>query len=171
MLNRNIFTGCDGSLTLSDPQGFPAFGDYFDEDGSVGRVTGVTLQVSTEIRPFHELGRRMPKQLRAGNVWISGTVSRAYINGAMVRLMLGAYADTEETPDAEPGTFRSPTFTMKIMLDNLQPPGEEGNAILTVFGVSFHAWRFDLPEDDFVLEHLSFRAQRLEIKDNEVPQS
>lgn len=166
MLNTNTFAGCDGSLTLSDPDGFDAFGDYFGEDGLVGRVTGVALQVTTEVRPFHEVGRRLPKELRAGNIAIGGTVSRAYINGALVKLMLGAYADSDDTPG-----LKIPKFNMKIILDNLQPAGDAGNAILTVFGVIFDTWRFDLPEDDFVLERLSFKAQRLAIEDKEVPQS
>jgi hypothetical protein len=162
MFNPYTYTGADGSLSFSGADGFEAFNSYFGEDGAVGRVTGITLQVLTDVREFHEVGRRMPKELRAGNVSISGTVARAYINGAMIKLMLGKYADSEDGPD-----IKIPSFDMKIILDNLHPPGEPGNSILTVFGVIFDSWRFDLPEDDFVLERLSFKARRLAVNDTE----
>jgi len=163
MFNTNTYAGTDGTLTFSDADGFEAFGTYFGEDGLVGRVTGVTLGVATEVFEFHELGRRMPKELRAGNISIGGTVDRAYINGAMLKLMLGQYAENEEAAG-----FKIPQFNMKVILDNLQPPGDAGNSILTVFGVIFDSWRFELPEDNFVLERLSFRARRLAIQDTEI---
>lgn len=164
MFNANTYAGSDGSLTLSDADGFEGFATYFGEDGLVGRVTGVTLQVLTDVREFHEVGRRLPKELRAGNITISGTVSRAYINGAMIKLMLGQYAESEDAPG-----LKIPSFNMKVILDNLQPPGDPGNSILTIYGVIFASWRFDLPEDDFVLEQLSFKAKRIAIADTEVP--
>jgi len=164
MFNTNTFFGTDGTLTLSDVDGFDAFATYFGEDGLVGRVTNISLHVTTDIKPFHELGSRAPKELRAGNLAISGTVERAYINGALLKLMLGQYGENEEATG-----FKIPTFNMKIILDNLKPAGDEGNSILTVYGVIFDTWQFQLPEDDFVLEKLSFKAKRLSIQDTEVP--
>ena len=165
MFNTNTFYGTDGILTLSDPVGIDAetLTSYFGEAGAVGRVTNVSLSLSTEIKPFHELGSHSTKELRAGNIYIAGTVERAFINGALLKLMLGQYADSEETE-----AFRIPSFNMKIALDNLKPGGDEGNSILTVYDVMFDSWQFNLPEDDFVLEKLSFKARRISIEDTEV---
>ncbi len=167
MFNSNTFYGSDGSLTLVDPDAFDAetFTNYFGEAGVVGRLTNIALQVATEIKPFHELGSRAPKELRAGNIYINGTVERAYINGALLKLMLGQYAEGEEAGNA----FPMPSFNMKVILDNLKPQGDEGNSILTVYGVMFDSWQFNLPEDDFVLEKLSFKARRIAVEDTEVP--
>jgi hypothetical protein len=57
---------------------------------------------------------------------------------------------------------------MKLALDNLAPAGEEGNSILTVFGVMFDTWQVSLPEDDFMLERLTFKARRIQVEDKEV---
>lgn len=164
MFNTSTFYGTDGSLALSDVDGFEGFTSYFGEDGLVGRVTGISIRASTEVKPFHELGSRTAKELRAGNISISGTVERAYINGALLKLMLGLYAENEEAPG-----YKIPTFNLKIILDNLKPEGDAGNSILTVYGLIFDTWRFNLPEDDFVLEKLSFKAKRIAIQDSEVP--
>ncbi len=166
MFNTHAFYGTDGVLTLSDPDGLDTgvFTGYLGEDGLVGRVTNVSIQISTEVKFFHELGSRTPKELRAGNIIIGGTVERAFINGALLKLMLGQYAENEETAG-----FKIPSFNMKIILDNLMPPGDAGNSILTVYGVMFDTWQFSLPEDDFVLEKLSFKAKRITIQDTEVP--
>lgn len=168
MFNTNTFHGADGVLTLSDPDAdaldVDEFTNYFGEDGLVGRVTNVTLSVETEIKAFRGIGSRIAKELRSGNIDVSGTVERAFINGALLKLMLGKYADGEET---EP--FKMPSFNMKIGLDNLRPPGDEGNSTLTVYSVMFNNWQFNLPEDDFVLERLSFRARRITLTDTEVP--
>ena len=163
MFNTNTYYGTDGALTLSDVDGFADFAKYFGDSGAVGRVTNISLSISTEVKAFHELGLRAPRELRAGNLFISGSVERAYINGAMLKVMLGQYAEAEEAAG-----FKIPTFNMKIILDNVRPPGDPGNSLMTVYGVIFDTWQFNLPEDSFVLEKLSFKARRIGIKDNEV---
>jgi hypothetical protein len=165
VFNANVYSGADGSLALSDPEGIDAevFGKYFGESGQVGRVTNVSIAVTTQVRAFHEMGSHATKELRAGNTQVSGTVERAYINGALLRLMLGKNATDEEA-----APFKMPSFNMKVILDNLQPEGDPGNSVLTLYGVIFDSWQFNLPEDDFVLERASFRARRLSVSDVEV---
>jgi hypothetical protein len=166
VVNTSTFFGTDGSLTLSDATGLDAaaFGEYFGESGAVARVVNVAIQVTIRIHPFYEMGSRLPTELRAGNIAIAGTVERAYVNGALLRMMLGQYAVAEESAG-----LAVPSFNMKLILDNLRPPGDDGNSLLTVYGVTFDAWQWNLPESDFALERLSFRARRLAVTDNPVP--
>jgi hypothetical protein len=98
-----------------------------------------------------------------GKLAISGTVEHAYINGAMLRLMLGQYADNEEAAG-----YVIPSFNMKLILDNLMPAGDEGNSIMTLYGVMFDSWQVNLPENDFMLERLTFKARRIAVTDTEV---
>jgi hypothetical protein len=165
VLNTTTYFGTDGTLVISDPVDFDAdaFATLLPVDGAVARVVNVALAVSTDIMPFHEMGSRYPSELRAGNITITGTVERAYINGALLRLMLGQYAIEPESAG-----MPLPNFTMKLALDNLAPAGEEGNSILTVFGVMFDTWQVNLPEDDFMLERLTFKARRIQVEDKEV---
>jgi hypothetical protein len=80
----------------------------------------------------------------------------------MLTLMLGKGASDEEKEQ-----LKIPSFDMKIILDNLSPSGDEGNSLLTVYGVMFDRWQFQISEDDFILENLSFKARRVAIKDIE----
>src|SRR5262245_2421767 len=125
MNNSNTYFGTDGTIALSldDASDFPGFTDYLGEDGAVGRVKDVKIYATTVIKPFHELGSRSAKELRAGNISIGGSIERAYINGALIKVMLSQYAENEETAG-----FKIPVFNIKVILDNLKPPGDEGNS-------------------------------------------
>src|SRR6516165_7415767 len=93
MANTKIFTGADGSVTLSPSQG--PEGDKAKDAISaydivtVGRVQHVRVEVTSDVKAFHEIGQRYATELRAGNVSVKGSIGRAYINGAMLKLLLG----------------------------------------------------------------------------------
>lgn len=165
MPNTNVFTGMDGSITVAvddaeSPEGqvASAVADAF-ELSPVGRATDVTVQVTSVMRPFHEVGQRYATELRPGNVNVSGTIGRAHINGALLRLMLGdAAAGTRPA-----GAFVSPSFNLSLMLENPAKPGERG--VLTVHGVKLDSWNYHMPEDDFVLESASFKALWIAVQD------
>ncbi|HWI65985.1 MAG TPA: hypothetical protein VNT75_29505 [Symbiobacteriaceae bacterium] len=166
MANTNVFTGADGSLTLAVDQseaGKSAQGimEAFALTGSVGRVTDVSVQIHTDVRPFHELGQRYASELRAGNVSITGTVGRAYVNGALLSLLLGDVA--KPGSDAAGSAFMQPTFNMVLNLSNSAVPGVQ--SVLTLYGVKFTTWNISLPEDDFVMESVQFRALRATVTD------
>ena len=61
------------------------------------------MRVTNDVKPFHELGQRFATELRPGNINVCGTIDRAYINGALLKLMLGDAADSRPA-----GTFLSP---------------------------------------------------------------
>src|SRR6185503_300055 len=75
VFNSRNFCGTDGTLVLSDPVGLDGavFTSFWGESGVVGRVTNVSLAVTTDVKPFYELGSRSAKELRAGYIAISGT--------------------------------------------------------------------------------------------------
>ena len=99
-----IYRGSDGTISVAAEPG--AEGDKANEINDqysltpIGRVTGVTVKVTNDVQPFHELGQRFASELRPGNVNVSGTIGRAYINGALLKLMLGDGADNRPA-----GTF------------------------------------------------------------------
>jgi hypothetical protein len=74
--------------------------------------------VSSELKPFHELGQRYPTELRPGNVNISGSIERAAVNGALLKLLLGDAASSRPK-----GTFVSPAFNLDLRLENPSRPG------------------------------------------------
>ena len=157
-----VFRGADGTIALAaeaGPEGEKA--NAINEAYSltpIGRVTGVTVRVTNDVKAFHELGQRFATDLRNGNVNVYGTIDRAYINGALLKLMLGDAADSRPA-----GAFVSPSFNLSIRLENSGVPGL--TSTLTVMGVKLEEWFFDLPEDDFALEKASFRALWLKVED------
>ncbi|MDO3379172.1 hypothetical protein [Geoalkalibacter halelectricus] len=165
MANTNVFTGAHGTLTLAPldtAEGRDAGSviEAYDIQQAVGRVVDVKVCVKTDLEAFHEIGRRYPTSLHPGNINISGTVGRAYINGALLGLLLGRKSFLSST--TEP--FVQPAFNMTLRLDD---PATVGSAELVINGVQLQNWSFNLPEDEFVMEEVSFKALSVDIIDVE----
>ncbi len=161
----NVFTGANGTLTLANedtPEGnaAQAVTDTYQTQ-TVGRLTGIEIQVNTDLEEFHEVGRRHPVSLNPGNIHISGNVERAYINGALLFLLQGAGSSPSNI--AEP--YVQPTFNVTVALSDPAHPGN--SASLEIKGVKFKNWSYCLPEDDFVMENLQFKALTIRVLDRE----
>lgn len=167
MPNTNVFRGSDATLTLSPTETGHPEGDAANEIielfelSPVGRATGVEVFVQTELEEFHEIGRRHPTQLRPGNIHISGSIGRAYINGALLRSLLGAGALTER--QAEP--YAQPSFNIQLLVEDPATPGT--SSTITVHGAKMENWAYNMPEDDFVMESLTFRGLFISVEDQE----
>lgn len=162
MPNTSVFTGADGSITLSVPEGSEgeAAQVVLDDNEliSVGRVQGVRVEATSDIKAFHEIGQRYASELRPGNVNVRGTIARASINGALLRLMLGEAA--ESRPAA---SWTQPAFNITVLLENAATPGVRST--MTLHGVKLDSWVFNMPEDDFVMEQVSFQALYMTVQD------
>lgn len=168
MPNTNVLRGSSATLTLSSidsREGLLAEGIFNTEYsiGTVGRVSGVEVYVETDLEAFHEIGRRHPVSLHPGNVNIRGRVERAYINGALLRLLMGDQAETSPSPEE-----LQPAFNMVIDLTDVSssPSGQVGTKII-VSGVQFENWNVIVPEDDFVMENATFKALRIAREEKE----
>jgi hypothetical protein len=164
MPNTNVFRGSDGSIVLAVDTG--AEGDLAKgvidsyQLTPVGRVTGVDVQVESDVQPFHELGQRYPTELRAGNVNVSGSIQRAFVNGALLKLLLGDAAASRPA-----GAFVNPSFNLSLRAENPARPGVSSS--VTVHGVKIDGWSYSLPEDDFVMEGVAFKALWISVEDAE----
>ena len=167
MAMTNVYTGANGTLTLANedtPEGQDAQAIIeLYETMTVGRVTGAEICVQTDLEAFHEIGRRHPTSLHPGNIYIRGKVNRAYINGSLLWLLLGRGA--APTQIAEP--YVQPVFNMTVSLNDPAVPGN--TASLEIRGVKFQNWAFGMPEDDFVMENVTFQALSISVLDKEAP--
>jgi hypothetical protein len=165
MPNTHVFTGLDGVISVAVESGVEgdvakAVNDTYQLT-PVGRATGVTIEVRSDIRPFHEMGQRYASELRSGNVFVKGTIGRAHVNGALLRLMLGdGGAGTRPA-----GSFVSPTFNLSLRLENAAFPGNAST--VTVHTVKLDEWSLSVPEDDFVMEQVGFQALWIGVEDAE----
>ena len=162
MANSSVFTGADGSITLAKVQG--PEGDQADAVlsaynlATVGRVQNVRVEVHSEVRAFHEIGQRYATELRPGNVSVRGTIGRAYINGAMLKLLLGVAADGRPA-----ASWVQPSFNISLLLANAALPNVTNT--LTLHDVKLDHWVYAMPEDDFVLESVNFQALYITVED------
>lgn len=167
MPNTNVFRGSDATLTLAptdaeQPEGAAANEVIeFYQLSPVGRASGVEVYVQTELEQFHEVGRRHPAQLRPGNINVSGKINRAYINGALLRLLLGVGA----VPEREAEPYPQPSFNLQLLLEDPATPGTTSN--ITVHGVKLENWAYNLPEDEFVMESVTFKGLFITVEDQE----
>jgi hypothetical protein len=164
MPNTHVFTGMDGAISVAVEAGVEgdaakAVNDTYSLT-PIGRATGVTIEVDSAMKPFHELGQRYATELREGNVNISGTIGRAHINGALLKLMLGNDGAGGTRPA---GAFVGPVFNLSIRMENAGFPGN--TSTVTVHSVKLDGWGFNMPEDDFVLEDVSFKALWISAED------
>ena len=160
--NTSIYTGADGSISLSVPQGKEgdtAQGVLTAYDLiAVGRVQSVRVEVRSEIKAYNELGSRYPTQLRPGNVSITGTIGRAFINGALLKLLLG------DAATSRPATsWTQPAFNITLLVENAAIPGVRST--ITLHDVKISNWVYDLPEDDVVMESAEFTALFVDVAD------
>lgn len=162
MANTNVYTGADGSISLSSPEGLEGEKAQAIIDAndlvSVGRVQGVTVEVSSDLKPYHEIGSRYASELRPGNVTITGSIDRALINGALLKMLLGDAADSRPS-----GNWNQPAFNMSLLIENPARPGVRNT--LTLHGVKISNWNYKIPEDDFVMETARFQALSITVGD------
>lgn len=164
MANTNVYTGADGSISLSSPEGLEGEQAQAVIDAndlvSVGRVQGVSVEVTSDLKPFHEIGSRYATEMRPGNVSVTGTIGRAYVNGALLKLLLGEAAETRPSSN-----WNQPAFNMSLLLENVARPGVRNS--VTLHGVKINNWNYDIPEDDFVMESVNFQALSITVGDEE----
>jgi hypothetical protein len=169
MALQNVFTGKTGSINLSttgtDPEAADATAVLTSAFGNatptVGRATGIRVAVQTDLEEFHEIGHRHPIVLHPGNIHISGSMDRAYLSGGLILLLLGRRAGATNQPD----TYPQPAFTIFVDLSDPAVPGKAAGLVLN--GVKFQNWGFTMPENDFVMENVTFRAMSISALDTD----
>lgn len=153
-MNTDVYTGADGAILLSAPQtregevGQEVLNQH--ELTTVGRVQDVRVEVTSDVRAYHEIGQRYASQLRPGNVNIHGVLGRAYVNGAMIGLMLG-----DARAGRPGGNWVQPAINITLRLAN---PASGSLNTLTLHDVKLDTWTYNLPEDEFVMEKVGFQA-------------
>jgi len=159
---NDVLRAIDAVLVLgvedtSSPEGkaADALVSQYDLSNVVGKLTNVSISVSSDVQPFYEIGQRYPTFLRPGILKVSGSAERAHVNGALLRLLLG---DGAVSPPSGP-TFVQPSFNLiSTLKDPAQPTA---STKVTVFGVKFDSWTYTIPSDTFVMEAVTFKAMRL----------
>ncbi|HEX5717380.1 MAG TPA: hypothetical protein VF179_14580 [Thermoanaerobaculia bacterium] len=161
----DVYTGANGALLFigeSGTEGADATAVTDLEAFSlavVGRVTNVEIRIDTDLEEFHEIGLRHASSLHPGNIHIHGSIGRAYVNGALLYMLMGRGASPNSV--AEP--YVQPALAMNVVLQT--PAAPDHRSVIDLYGVKFENWAFSLPEDDFVVESVRFKALRINVRD------
>lgn len=158
----DVFRATDATIVLASDDTLrggdkakAVIGQY-ELTNAIGRLTNLSISVRGGVEPFYEIGRRYPASLRPGTVNVTGSADRAFFNGALLRLMLGDGAASPPGATA----FVQPAFNVLVTLRDATRP--DAFAKVTVFGVQFDSWSYDLGVDkDFIMEEVTFKAMRL----------
>ncbi len=164
--NKAVYRGSAATLTLASVStrggqlATNVFNTEYQGQLTVGRITGIELRVTTDLEMFHEIGTRIATNSCPGNINVFGRVERAYINGALVRLLLGKVAGAGQNEDDFPLELQ-PIFNMVVnFVDPRADTNTEGTR-LTIENVRFDDWVLTVPEDDFVIENMTFKASTI----------
>jgi hypothetical protein len=77
-----------------------------------------------------------------------------------LKLLLGDAAASRPA-----GTFLNPSFNIALRLENPAKPGAAST--VTVHGAKLEHWSYGIPEDDFVMERVNFKALWVSVEDEE----
>jgi hypothetical protein len=162
-----VYTGAHGTISLAvagtDVQqaDFNAITGAYGETvfNPLGRVVDVEICVQTELQEYFSLGTRNHPQLLPGNVHISGKIGRAYINGSLLTLLLGRASKGNAFATIQP------QFVLNLVLND---PNEPTDTLrLNVFGVKLENWAVKVPQETFVMEQVTFKAQDIGVADTD----
>jgi len=164
---NDVFRAIDAMLVLgvedaTSAEGAVADGliSQYDFSNAVGRLRDVAVSVSSDVKPFYEIGRRYPTHLRPGVIRVAGTAERAHVNGALLRLLLG---DGAVSPPGS-ANFVQPSFNIVATLSDPAQPDQR--TVMTLFGVKFDSWHYHIPAEEFVMEAVSFQALRIAFEES-----
>jgi hypothetical protein len=161
-MNTNVFSGSDATISFAVEAGLAGDAAKHLIDGyqlsPISRAVNLQIAVTSDLKPYHEQGQLYPTEIRSGNVTISGTIERAYLNGAFVKLLLGDAATSRPA-----GAWVQPTFSIIVGLSNAAFPGSGSR--LYVHGVKFQKWFFSVSEDGFVMENVEFLGTWITVED------
>ena len=159
---NDVYRAIDASLIVSvgdsaSAEGSAAGGivEQYDLSNAVGSLRDVVIRVTSDVRAVYEIGSRYPTHLRPGVVSVSGSAERTHVNGALLRLLLG---DGAVSPPAS-ANFTQPAFNIVANLTSSASP--DSFSKVTLFGVQFDSWNYQVPLNDFVMERVSFQALRV----------
>ena len=166
-MSNDVFRAIDAVLVLgvedaSTPEGqaADALVSQYDLSNVVGRLTSVAISITSDVKPFFEIGRRYPTHLRPGVINVTGTAERAHVNGALLKLLLG---DGATSPPSSPN-FVQPSFNLIATLKDSARPTQQSK--VTIFGVRFSSWNYTIPTDAFVMEKVAFSALRVAFEES-----
>jgi hypothetical protein len=159
---KDVYRAIDASLIVSvgdtaSSEGSAAGGivEQYDLSNAVGSLRDVVVRVTSDVRAVYEIGSRYPTHLRPGVVSVSGSAERTHVNGALLRLLLGDGAVSPPTA----ANFVQPAFNIVANLTSSASP--DSFSKITLFGVQFDSWNYQVPLNDFVMERVSFQALRI----------
>jgi len=110
----------------------------------IGKARSISVEVSSGIEPIYGVGNRDPVILKEGRREITGSLERVFFDSTYFDA-IGAATDYQ------------PSFRIRAKI------GAGPDMTLTLEGVKFETWSPDMPQDDYLVESLDFRAKSISL--------
>ena len=111
----------------------------------VGKVSTVSVTVATGLDPFYEIGSRTPSVLTEGNLEITGSMEKAWIDTNYLSLVLSS------------GVLTDFDLVFKAAL-------AAGAPWIYLYDCKFESATVDIPQDGVMTESYDFRALTMGVR-------
>ena len=109
---------------------------------AIGKAESVTAEIALGTESYYELGSAKPAEIVAGNIEITATITRAWIDTKLLQLITGAPVLSE--------------FDVKVTIEGTTNE-------LTLTGCKGETVSFDIPQDGYLTHDLDIRAKDFSI--------
>ena len=130
----SVYKGWNAQITMGIGNTF----GWENMMGVVGFCESVSCEVATGLEAYYQIGSRTPGTLVSGNLEITGSISRAWVDVTYLRLL-------------------NPSGGAEMQEFNLYFRAV-GGPIVYLYGCKFERGAIDVPQDGFLTNDYDFRA-------------
>lgn len=155
--NQNIpLKGWHGYLQMRDPDDAGDWGTL----RTIGWVSNVSLDVSNSSEAYFAIGDRVAKQTRRGQVELSGSIGRAFVDSSLIRLMFGQVTDdiaVHNLIDLGASGVSANEVEMQLQFED-KTPGRERVVRIILSDVILETFSLEYAANDNIVENLDYQA-------------
>lgn len=110
-----------------------------DTPATVGKARSVSVEVTRSSETVYEIGSSDPACIKEGRKEITGSIEHMYVSDAFYDAI-------------QPERPKTPSFTLKAKI------GTTPDKTITLSGVKLESWSLDVPQDDYLVESVDYKA-------------
>ena len=134
----------------------------------IARIQNVSCTINNVLREYYEIGDKLPVEIRSGNYSFNGNFRRGFVNGGMLRYLIGASSVSTVRDDSGvllPGNPQHETPYFNITMDWDNAGTDATDLRVHIVGAKLQSWNPTFPQGEYVMENVTFRARGFKIEE------